>query len=690
MNRSWSTLPAIGLLMVALLVASGDAQQTATSPQPPVFRTGINFVRVDVIVNDRTGQPVSNLQASDFQVTEDGKPQTVETFKLVKLDGGAVSTSGEPVRAIRNDDDEQTEAARDDVRLFGVFLDDYHVRRGNSMSVRTPLSKFIDTQLGPSDMVGLMYPLQPVSSVRMTRDHDAVIRAIGQFDGRKYDYTPRNQIEEQYSQASAETVENIRNQVSLSALKGFIIHMGTLKEGRKALILVSEGFSAGLPPQLRDPIAVAPGAFNPDSGNPTAGLNDPNELRLQMAGNSDLTMRLRDVWDAANRNNVAIYAVDPRGLPTTEFDMSQPAIVGELDRQYLNASIDTLRQLAEQTDGRAIVNRNDLAVGMTQLVKDTSAYYLLGYNSTIAPADGKFHEIKVQVKRAGVQVRARRGYWALTTEEVSRALAPARPDPPKAVENALGAISQPASSHAAIRTWIGTSRGENGKTKVTFVWEAAPRAVGDRSEAPARVMLTAVGGDGAPTFRGRVPDLALASSQAPPNGVVGAAGGGVPRTGSRVSFDVAPGKLQLRMSIEGSGAQVLDTDAREIAVPDLTAARAILGTPAVLRARTARDYQQMKTDPDAVPVVGREFARSDRLLVRVPAYGPGGTTPMLSVHLLNRTGQAMSELPVTASTQPSTVLIDLPLAGLAAGEYLLEIKTTDGDDSALLGFRVTG
>ena len=123
---------------------------------------------------------------------------------------------------------------------------------------------------------------------------------------------------------------------------------------------------------------------------------------------------MRDVWDMANKNNVAIYAVDPRGLPTSEFDLSQPAVSIQVDRQYLNATMDTLRVLAEQTDGRAIVNRNDIAAGMRQIVRDTSSYYLLGYNSTQAPSDGRFHEIKVRVKRPGIQVRARKGYWALT------------------------------------------------------------------------------------------------------------------------------------------------------------------------------------------------------------------------------------------------------------------------------------
>jgi VWFA-related protein len=170
------TLAFAGAVTVTLLAAGGRAQQQP--PQPvddktpqPVFRAGINFVRVDVIVSDKNGAVLSDLKQGDFEVTEDGKPQTVESFKFIKLDGGAAPGPDGPPRAIRTDADEESEAARDDVRLFAVFLDDYHVRRLASMSVRDPLTKFIETQLGPSDMIGLMYPLESVLNVRMTRNH---------------------------------------------------------------------------------------------------------------------------------------------------------------------------------------------------------------------------------------------------------------------------------------------------------------------------------------------------------------------------------------------------------------------------------------------------------------------------------------------------------------------------------------
>ncbi|HMB79473.1 MAG TPA: VWA domain-containing protein [Vicinamibacterales bacterium] len=683
-------LAAVAALLL-VLETSGVAQQPAQpaqppdpAQQPPLFRAGINYVRVDVIISDKNGNPVADLQPADFDVLEDNKLQKIDTFKLVKLDGGTAESMKEPPKEIRNDYDEEAEAARDDVRLFAIFLDDYHVRRGASMAVRGQLARFIDTQIGPSDMVGVMYPLEATGSVRMTRNHSAVSRGLQQFLGRKYEYEPKNQFEEQYAHYPTETVERVRNQVSLSALKALIVHMGSLKEGRKSLILVSEGYTYMVPPQMRSTDAQMPGLGNPNAGNSQAGVNDLNEDRAAWTAGLDMDTDLREVYDTANRNNVAIYAVDPRGLPGFEFDINE-GVGLQTDSKYLSTTMDSLRTLAENTDGRAIVNRNDIATGMKQITKDSSAYYLIGYNSTAAPQDGKFHEIKVRVKKPGLQVRSRKGYWALTQQEVARATAPSKPAVPKPVEVALAnAVVRP-SRASVVRSWVGMSRGENGKTRITYVWEPLPKAPGDRREEPARVSLMAMAPDGSPTFRGKVPDAATAAA-APP------AASAAPVKPQRVSFDVSPGKIQLRVSVEGAASQVLDSETREITVPDLTSAQVMLGTPAVLRARTAREFQQLRTDGDAVPVAGREFNRIEHLLVRLPTYGPGGTTPALSVHLLNRTGQAMNELKAEPSPRPGEQQIDCPLAALPPGEYVLEIKAGDQDGAAteLVGFRVTG
>src|SRR5437660_1113945 len=480
MARGMRTL--LAATATLLLVVGVRGQQTpppqqppADPNQPPIFRTGINFVRVDVIISDKAGNPIADLKQTDFDVSEDGKPQKIETFKLIKLDGGVSDAIKDPPREIRTDYDEESEAARDDVRLFAVFLDDYHVRRGASMSVRNQLAAFVEKNIGPSDMIGVMYPLESTSSVRMTRNHSAVTRGLQQFLGRKFEYEPKNQYEETYAHYPTEVVERVRNQVSLSAIKALIVHMGSLKEGRKALVLVSEGYTNIIPPQMRNADATRPGFGNPAYGNANAGVNDINEDRAAWTAGLDMDSDLREIYDTANRNNVAIYAVDPRGLPGFEFDINE-GIGFQTDAKYLTSTMDTLRVLAENTDGRAIVNRNDLSAGMKQITRDQSAYYLIGYSSSLAPSDGKFHEIKVRVKRPGVQVRARKGYWALNQEQTARALAPPKLAVPKPVEAAIAAAVARPSRATVVRTWIGTARGENGKTRVTFVWEPLPKA----------------------------------------------------------------------------------------------------------------------------------------------------------------------------------------------------------------------
>jgi VWFA-related protein len=686
-------LAVCGLAVAALAGVAGHAQappqpaaappQTQSPPpasdaqQPPVFRSGINFVRVDVIVTDKNGNPVADLKPGDFEVTEQNRPQKIETFKLISLDGGLIPGPDGPPRAIRTDADEEEEAARDDVRLFAIFLDDYHVRRESSLVARNQIARFVETQLGPSDMVGLMYPLEPIDAVRMTRNHDAVMKGIQQFDGRKFDYTPRNEYEQKIAYYPTETVEKVRNQISLSALKSLIVHMGGLKEARKALILVSEGYTNILPPQMRDANAAFTGSGNTASGDPFAGVGNPNEDRAAFMANTEMEDELRDIWDLANKNNTAIYAVDPRGLATNEFGIDQN-IASVTDSTYLRSTMETLRTLAINTDGRAIVNRNDITMGMKQIVRDTSAYYLLGYNSSLTATDGKFHEIKVKVNRPGVQVRARKGYWAFTVEDAARALALPKADPPKAFETALAAIAAPARSRI-VRTWIGTERGTNGKTKVTFIWEPVPRAPGTPArdaDTPARVSLMAVAPDGSPYFRGKVPE-----------GV-----GAAPPASSKISFEAQPGKMQLRVSVEGSQADVLDSEIREIEVPDLTAPQITLGTPAVYRGRTVPEYQRLKADPQAAPTAAREFGRTERVFIRVPAYAPGTSTATVTAKLLNRTGQSMSELAISTPAGVADARdVDLSLASLPPGEYVVEITATGQGDpvKALVGFRVT-
>ena len=681
------------LLLAAALSLPGGAQEPA-QPQPPpqepeaqeaavqqpTFRTGINFVRVDVIVSDRQGAPLADLTAADFEITEDGKPQTIEQFKFIKVDGQP-GPGEQPAREIRSRIDEEMEAARDDVRMFVIFFDDYHTRVGSALAVKEPLTRFVQQQLGPNDIIAVMYPLTPLDAVSFTRNHRSIVSAIQNFEGRKFRYEPRTEFEQQYSNYPTEVVEQIRNQVVMTALRGLAARLGSLREGRKAIIFVSEGFTTMLPPQMRNPIATLPGVGNPRARDPFAGENNPREDTAHFFAEADLMSQMRDVWDAANRNNAAIYPLDPRGLATGEFGIEENISL-TTDAKYLQSSLDALRTLAGETDGRAIVNRNDLAKGLEQMVRDSSAYYLIGYNSTEAPSDGKFHEIRVRVKRPGVQVRARKGYWAPTADDTARAIAGPKPGAPKPVQEALASIATPGGRSGAgaryVRTWIGTSRAENGKTRVTFVWEPAPPTPGVRREEPGRVSLLAASAGGELVFRGRVPEVALAS--AVPSAGSGAAQAAGPQ---RVVFDAAPGRMELRISVEEAGrGGVLDTEVRDVTVPDLTSPDPALSTPRVFRARTAREFQATVRDEDAVPHAARDFSRTERLLIRFDVYGAERPAAVL----LNRNGDKMADLPIQPAVSGGTHQIDFALGVVPPGEYLVEVSA--GEAKELVPLRV--
>jgi VWFA-related protein len=524
-----------------------------------------------------------------------------------------------------------------------------------------------------------MYPLTPVTDLTFTRNRESLTRAVEKFEGRRFDYTPRNEFEDRYAYYPAQTVERIRNQVTMDAIKGAAVRLGGMREGRKSIILVSEGFTNLLPPQLSDPVAAMPGL-----GNRARGTQMENSERSEFMASTDMVRELTDIFTEANRNNTSIYAVDPRGLAAFEYDINQ-GIGIQVDRKHLESALDTLRALADNTDGRAIINRNDLAVGMKQIIRDSSAYYLIGYNSTEAPTDGKFHEIKVRVNRRGVDVRARKGYWAYTAEDAARATAPAKPAVSTEINEALATLAEPPRGRPA-RFWLGTSRGENGRTKVTFAWEPIPAAPGESRQAesmPARVALTAISPDGRPLFRGRVPQEDAAGG--PPS-----AGVATPPAGSQVTFDAAPGQMQMRISVESPSGQVIDSTTRELTLPDFSSVEVSFSTPEIFRARTPREVQNIKQATGAIPTSDRIFARTERLFIRTHAYTPGSATPEFSAKLLNRNGDAMSDVPFV-NPEPTRMEIEFPLSNLAPGDYLihLQAKTPAGSAQEYVAFRVT-
>lgn len=329
--------------------------------QQPTFRTGTNLVQVDVIVTTADGQPAADLTKDDFEILDEGRAVPVSAFKFVNVADG----EGHERYPVRSADDEEREASRDDSRLFAILIDDYHIApRVGPMRLREPLTSFIRS-LGPSDLAAIYYPMESPHDVRLTYDRAPLLQAIDHLEGRWHEYFVKWPAEEEHLRHLPD-IERLRTQVVLGALTGIATRLGELKVGRKTLLWITEG--------------------------PTPYGGDPRGLQLD----------IDEVLDTANRNNVAIYPVDPRGLTTLREDFKQ----------------DMLKTVAFRTSGRAIVNRNNIHDALLEVSREARAYYLLGFESP-HPADGKFHAVTVRTKRPRVTIAARSGYWALTEAELA-------------------------------------------------------------------------------------------------------------------------------------------------------------------------------------------------------------------------------------------------------------------------------
>lgn len=614
-----STTPASPSRLLIVLAVCASASVAGQSPAPqPTFRGGVSAVNVDVVVSDRSGQPVTDLTQDDFEVLENGKRQDIEQFRLVRVDGRATPGTPEP-REIRSFGDEEVELGREDVRVFVLFLDDYHVTRAMSMRLRRRLIPFVKSQFGPNDLVAIMTPLTPVSALTFSRGHDFIVNALGRFEGRADDLTPRNQVESGYAYRPAADIRAIRRQVSLSALQGLAVRLGSVREGRKSVLYVSQGWRAG---------TVSRGSL------------------------------LDDVLTSANRHNVAFYPLDPRGLETG-------------GRGGMANANSVLRLLAEETGGRAVIGRNAFEESLVDMVRDSSAYYLLGYTSR-AGNDGKFHEITVRLKRKGLDVRARKGYWAMSAEDALRAATPPTPAIDRSIVETLGSIERGATRQGYGKTWVGTSRGAAGRTRVVVVWETPGANGADRAVATGRVLVSATDASGTSLVRGRVAD-AVGSSPA-----------------RSLAFDAAPGMVDLRIDIEGADGAILDTERRRLEVPDFTADTAIISTPHLFAGRTAREISAVRDDAAAVPLATREFSRAERLLIKFDVHnGSDGSMPRAT--LINRRGQRLTTLPVAAGAG-DTHNIEVGLGFVAVGDYVVEIAADGHSEevTALLGFRIIG
>jgi VWFA-related protein len=395
------------------------AGQQQPAQQQPVFRAGVKLVRVDVTVTGKGDLPVADLTPADFEVAEDGAPQKVEQLQFVRLDGQR-PPGDETSLEIRSQDQAEAEAARDDVRVFAIFFDDYHVDKAPQITIpmRQGLTLFVN-RLWPSDLVAIMDPLTTLSALRFTRSKSELQAAVNKFEGRQGEIFPIKSVMEE-AQMMRGDIRRVRAQVTFSALAALTMKLGGMREGRKSIIFVSQG-----PPTYL--------------GSRDGHLQD----------------EMRTIVEAANRGNVAIYPLDPTGL-------SMEMRVGDRG---------TLYQLAAETGGRTIVNTNNFAGGLERIFVDNTAYYVLGYTPTRTEDDGKYHKITVKVKRSGTRVLARQGYFAPSSKELAAAAEASAKTLEPRVAGALDTLAQRQPGKRPVDVWVGMSKGAEGRTKVVVTWD---------------------------------------------------------------------------------------------------------------------------------------------------------------------------------------------------------------------------
>jgi VWFA-related protein len=690
--------PVVVVTVLALGVALSGQQQAPAPSQDeqalPRFRAGASLVRVDAYVS-ADGEAVTDLAMDDFEVFEDDTPQKIETFELVRARDASTETSAGPATPASTQ--EQRAAAQDpNARVFVLYLDRWHVGLDGSSRSAAAVEAFLDKVVGPNDLVGIMTPDITPQNMTLIRKGAGIDRALrdmwfwGERD-RLSSSDPREEaIRACYPDSGStsgiarEMVERRREQQTLRSLDAMVRHLGDLREERKFVLLLSEGWvqfrrsdQLGRPLSGQVPGGPEEVGVGSDGRLTTAGRQaqqeggvsyDACERERLMLAYIDHELEVRQMAQRANRANVSFYPLDPRGL--TAFDdpiggAFRPSSLDQ-DRERMASRQDGLKVLAEQTDGAWILNTNDTAGAVTRILADTNSYYLLSYYSTNPKLDGRFRRIAVRVKRPDMDVRARPGYMAATEAEARASgltVAGIKPNGPRAlppgVSRALDLIA-PGRGNVPLRVQAtGLAR--------------RIRAVIELDAATARQPEWAMGG----TLQ-----VSIESEKGGAPTVVSVA---IPAGQRSVVFegpdtDLQPGRYFVRLEGRPERGTV---PVRANADATVGATGTSIGPTLVALRRgptTGLAYQ---------PTADPRFRRTERIRAEVPILADGAVTG--TGRVLTREGQPLPlQVAISERTDERSgtryLVGDVALAPLAQGDYVLEIQA--GPASATYGFRI--
>jgi VWFA-related protein len=646
--------------IVAVLGTAGIAGQQPPAPAQPTFRSGVELVELDAIVTDASGNVVADLTADDFEVSEGGKPQTIATFSQVNI---PIERAERPLYSPTAIEPDVATNVGPEGRLYVFALDD--VRPANALRARVFLRRFIEQHLGTNDLaaVVLLAPGRRADAQDFTSNRRLLLRAIDRFSGWPEDMPGAGATAAAAEEAALPLPGGPNLQAELTAtsrmeaLKDLMEFMARLRGRRKTVLLLSEGL----------------------------GVNMLNVIDAAGATTSRAGDVAREAMRAALRGNVAIYPIDPKGLVVDGVDgATDTAPEFATIREGATSARDSLRAIADVTGGFAVTNSNNFAPAFERIVRENSAYYILGYYSTNENRDGKYRRLSIRVKRPGLQVRARDGYLAPT----GRA-----PAPPPAIARSVSpalteAIGSPLpASGVPMRLFAAPYKGDadNAAVAVSLEIDASGIALEEKDgtytgQLEVAYVATSAAGKVFPGDRHYVTLSLKPDTYAR-----------VQRNGFRVLLEprLPPGRYQLRVAAGNAGGRagsvVYDLEVPDFSKGALTMSGVSLTSVEQATAQTARPKDPLRgLLPGPITAV-RDFASTDTLALYTEIYESGRNVATHGVVLKLELRADDGRVVTTRSEERSSSELEgkpggygfgaeLPLEGVTPGIYVIHVE----------------
>ncbi len=392
-------------LALSTVLLSAQAPAQPDQPRPPDIRVNIDLVQMDAIVRNPQEQFVADLQKDDFVILEDGVPQEISSFTLVH--GGRVHNLLTPPPPPSQEGVilPPTRPRTDTTgRIFLIIVDDLHLDFRNTGRIRDLFKRVARNLIHDGDMFAIVSTGPSSLAIDPTYDRKLLEEAIKKITGNGL--KPSDVIQGAES-ADGPTEVRYRAHVAFSTAYDMLRQMERITNRRKAVVWVSNGYDFNPFADSRlgeDPVFGGRFGQTRDEGRDIQQqFNQGNQF-----ADADLARELAEVTRTANRANATLYTIDPRGL-VAGADLDEQLSPVEYS-EHVRKTQDSLRVLAEETGGIAVVNQNDFDKALKRIDAETSDYYMLGYYSSNPDPLRRTRKIEVKVTKPGLNVISRTSY----------------------------------------------------------------------------------------------------------------------------------------------------------------------------------------------------------------------------------------------------------------------------------------